>query len=466
MRWTRPDRYLISRARYALVLGLLVVMPLAMGSNREWLWLAQAGLTLLLLASLAAQFALTSLAPSRCLIGARWSLVPLGLFLAYGALQAMAFTQLSADPWASRLALLQSLMLASLYVLVLQDGSSRRRVRILLVTVVVLGLAEASFAAVMALSGAEWNLWGRRHGGVGFATGTFVNRNHFAGFLEMALAMGIGLLIAEMRGRRPSSDRREQLRRMLKLILGQRMWLRLALVIMVIALVLTRSRMGNTAFFGSLMGTGLIGLWLYRNPPRSLVVLLTSLVLIDVLIVGTWFGVEQVVDRIVQTTAVETTAGASVEGRVNVNRELLRAAADHWLLGTGGGTFYTVFPAYHSPELSNFFDHAHNDYLEFLIEYGVVGCAFLLAFAGACLGAGLSAMRRRRDTLARGVAFASVMGTIAIAIHSLVDFNLHIPANAAYFMIVLALGWMALTLPSPGSKRHDGLGLSEDREKT
>jgi FtsH-binding integral membrane protein len=62
------------------------------------------------------------------------------------------------------------------------------------------------------------------------------------------------------------------------------------------------------------------------------------------------------------------------------------------------------------------------------------------------LAAALTALKRRHDPLMRGMAFASIMGIIALLIHSTVDFNLQIPANAATFMVILALGWIALSL--------------------
>jgi len=78
------------------------------------------------------------------------------------------------------------------------------------------------------------------------------------------------------------------------------MRLRLYLVMMVIALVLTHSRMGNVAFFFSLLIAGIIGLLLSRRAPRSTVILLTSLIIIDMFIVGAWFGIDKVAQRLEQ----------------------------------------------------------------------------------------------------------------------------------------------------------------------
>src|SRR5207248_2416144 len=94
-----------------------------------------------------------------------------------------------------------------------------------------------------------------RRAGPGVATGTFINRNHLAGYLEMCLAAGVGLMLAELSSSRAASWR-DSARHLLRTLLGNKARVRLALVVMVTGLVLTRSRMGNTAFFASLTSVG------------------------------------------------------------------------------------------------------------------------------------------------------------------------------------------------------------------
>jgi O-antigen ligase len=127
----------------------------------------------------------------------------------------------------------------------------------------------------------------------------------------------------------------------------------------------------------------------------------------------------------------------------------------------------SVFTAYRDRNLVPLtFDHAHNDYLEFLLEFGVGGLALLGAAVLGSLVAAVSVLRRRRDPLLRGCAFASLMGIGAILIHSTADFNLRIPANAALFMVLLALPWLGRGLghqagpagPPDGEGRHPNIG--------
>jgi hypothetical protein len=127
----------------------------------------------------------------------------------------------------------------------------------------------------------------------------------------MNLAIGIGLLIASMKEQTPQSWR-QRLRHLSQVLLGPKARLRVYLAIMVVTLVLTHSRMGNTGFFASMLVAGLLALLLFRQSPRPVVVLIVSLLVIDIFIVGAWFGLEKVQQRIVNTT-LETEARDEVD---------------------------------------------------------------------------------------------------------------------------------------------------------
>ncbi len=136
----------------------------------------------------------------------------------------------------------------------------------------------------------------------------------------------------------------------------------------------------------------------------------------------------------------------NVEERVDPAVYAVKILDDYPLFGTGAGTFYTAFTRYRGHDIDAFYDHVHNDYVQFLAETGVLGLGLIGLFVLAALACAVLAQARRRDPLARGVAFGVVMGVVAIGIHSTVDFNLQIPANAFVFMILLALGWVSLYL--------------------
>lgn len=305
------------------------------------------------------------------------------------------------------------------------------------------GVFQALYGSFMTLSGLEYGFFLEKEAYRGVATGTFINRNHLAGYLEMCLAIGIGLLVSSL-NRDSHVSWRNRVRNLLDALLGEKIRLRVFLALMVIALVLTHSRMGNTAFFSSLLICGALWMLFEKKFHKGAIILFVSLVLIDTLIVGQWFGFEEVVQRLENTSA-------DSESRDEVVADGLIMLNDFWLTGSGLGSFGNAFPKYQKNTVTgylSYYDHAHNDYLEFFVELGIVGMLALILLVGLTLYKSLIAMFKRRDRLARGIAFASTMGMIALLIHSAVDFNLQMPANALLFIVILALGWIS------GSLKH------------
>jgi hypothetical protein len=456
------DRWLF----YALV-GLLVWAPFPLGSNRPW---AQALLEFGI-------FVLASAWLVLCLRGrvattgawskARWPVVALALWLLYGLVQVLplppdwlrflsptAFRQwldttvaltdqplsgnvsLSMDPHASLVSWRLGLALTTLFILVLLLVRSRRRLRVLAVTLVLGAVVQAMLASLLALAHEPFLFiaWSPR------AHGTFANPNHLAGYLEMTIALGIGLLIADLAVPSEFATWRQRLRAWVRTLLGRKARLRIYLAILVIALVMTASRMGNIAFFTGLAVAGVIGVMGLRGSPRPVLILLFSLVLIDLLILGSWFGLDRVRERLQQTVLTQ-------DARYQVGVSAARYLGDYPWLGSGGGSFYAVYPAYRDAQsIPLHFAHAENDLLEFQLEYGAIGLLPLVIVVASSLGVALRVLWARKDPLLRGMAFASLMGVTAILVHSAADANLHIPANAALFMVLLALPWLGLGL--------------------
>ena len=457
---------------------LLMWAPIPLGSNRPWAWaILQIGVFCLAAIWLLASWrgVIEVSAPLRA---ARGYLLLLALWLAYEALYfvplspallgwlspealrmhaladgigvelAGTWKTLSVDPHAASVSWLKSLAYVGALVLTLAVVNSRERAKQFAYAMVFAALGLAVYGVLMHLGAVSQVWFGMPIPHASQASATFPNRNHFAGYLEMTLAIGIGLLIAGLRDTRTQTWR-QFLKHLIEWILSPKMRLRLMLCVLVIALVSTRSRMGNTAFFSSLMIAGVIGLALSRHATRGTVVLLVSLIAIDLFIVGSWFGVEKLAQRIEQTTLerrAQPTGEESVEQRSEPAKYGLNIVADYPAFGTGPGSWYAAFPRYRSGDLVSFFDEAHNDYVQFLAENGVIGMALLAAIVIWSFIVALRAQYQRRDPLMRGLAFASIMGTIAILIHSSVDFNLQIPSNAMLFMVLLAFAWIALHL--------------------
>jgi O-antigen ligase len=247
--------------------------------------------------------------------------------------------------------------------------------------------------------------------------------------------MGIGLLVANLTQHSASSTR-EKIRNIVSSLIEGKAVIRIALALMVIALVMSRSRMGNAAFFISMTITGIFAFIYFKQRSKGLTVLLISLFIIDTFILGAWFGLDKVKNRMEQTSL-------SQETRDEVNIYGLELIKRYPLIGTGAGSFYTVFPMVKGDDIKLFYDHAHNDYLQFSIEYGLLMTLLLAVLVLSSLWQAIYTMRYRKNNLMKGTAFGCMMAIIGMLIHITVDFNLQAPANAVYFVLILTLAWQS-----------------------
>ncbi len=422
-------------------LALLAWIPLPLGSNKPWAVSLLCFATFTLSALWLIQFARHRVSLSSSFSKSLPVIVLLSIAPLWAIFQLLL--NITIDVNSTLQESLLGLAFVCLFSLTTLLIRSRRRVKLLCYVLIGSGLFQAVYGSMMKLTGIEYLFFVPKEHYLNLATGTFVNRNHLAGYLELTLAVGIGVMISTLDGYR-SANWRDFFRRVLTTMLGNKVRLRIILVMMVAGLVMTHSRMGNTAFFSSLTIAGVLALILSRRSTKATIILISSLIIIDLAVVGTFFGVEEVVQRLEKSSE-------SSETRDEVNTYTLEAIEDNLLTGSGAGSYYTNFPAYREYDVGRgFYDHAHNDYFQFASEYGVVvtGClllAVLLVFVSA-----IRAQIKRKNPLMRGIAFSATMAIIALAIHSTVDFNLQIPANAATFMVILALGQISLHLKSRG----------------
>lgn len=438
----------LERVLIAGVLGLLIWVPLPLASNRPW----SAALIVLAVGGLLALWGVQMLrdrAPRRWR-GIRAGGLGLALLIAAQAWVAVQIVAgVSSDPGASIEYLALGLAYTGLFALLLGLFTTRKRLNWLLGVLVVSGTLQAFYGALMVLTDLQWLQIGPDSGGV--VSGTFVNRNHLAGYLEMTLACGIGLMLALR------DDRDFRWHHLAELLIGPKARIRLALIIMVIALVMSHSRMGNAAFFSSLIVMG--GFFTLVTPTHRTrnALILVSVLVIDVLVISQWFGLEELQQRLADTrfedevALVEQADGGTREvvvRRENVDRDDVAVYAWPQLrerpwVGFGAGTFETSFQRYPGRDVTALFNHAHNDFLQFAIEYGGVGIVPLAGFVVFAFWRALQPVWQRRSLYRSGVGVGAAMGILALMIHSAADFNLQIPANAATFVTLCALAVLA-----------------------
>ena len=133
---------------------------------------------------------------------------------------------------------------------------------------------------------------------------------------------------------------------------------------------------------------------------------------------------------------------------------------DFPVTGSGPGTFEFVYPRYQSVQLDKIVDHLHNDWVQLLAEYGWPGLIAAIAALTAFLILTVGRWRSRHDNFVVGVGIGGIGAVVAIAVHSLSDFNLHIPANPLLLALILAVTWRALHSGRQGGEDYQGPAVS------
>jgi putative inorganic carbon (HCO3(-)) transporter len=452
---------------YMGFLGAFIVSPLPLGSNRGWAFLALSAVFMILLAGylfiecismrrdeVKKNLQSISLGALLLLFAAVWMWFQAAFelpaawiaFLSPAAMEIYTAALNVLDPAHAANAFPISLepgktmdrallTFACFAMVILMHGliNSRRRLVQFFYVLVLSGVFQAFFGSMMVLTGMEYLFLVPKESYIGNATGTFVNRNHLAGYLEMTLPIGIGLLFGSRKiSNQVCRNWRGILAYILQMLLSPIAILRCLLVVMVIGLLMTHSRMGNASFFNALLITSAIAVCSTRQFRRpGFIAIILSIIAVDILLLGTLFDLGQVVNRIEST-------GLDHETRDEVVQSVLQMIPDFWIAGAGAGTFAYIFPKY-SQFTGLFYDYAHNDYLQMFVELGIIGCIPLAVLVILGLLNAWSLLRRTDSRLLSGIGFSSIMGTVSLLIHSAVDFNLQVPANIVLFVTLLAL---------------------------
>ena len=420
---------------------ILFYAPIPLGANRIWAS-SSISFSVFLLFIVHVYYCLKQ---QRSLLPLRqaWPvLIPLISVCGWLTLQLGA--NLTFDPSLTHIMLLKSLAFTLFAVLVFCYVDSSQRVFNFSVVIVLCGLFQAMYGAWLNLNpGMLSPVFGVEY--TDRTQGTFMYQNQMANYLALTLGVGIGLLVSQLSLSAGSTRLRHQVRDLMALMLSPKMVIRLSLIIMIIGLILTRSRMGNSAFFIALALVSLFALFFYNRPPRSLRWLIVSFFVLDLILIGSIFGVEKVKQRLAETSFQSET-------RDEVVRDSLPIIADYPIFGTGGGSFYSTFPSYHPEVYSGFYDHAHNDYIQFAVELGVPMTLLLGLMMLYCLWLAFKVMVKRKTPLFQGIALGCAIAIIHMILHSTVDFSLQSPAIALMFISILCLVIVVATLPRPTVK--------------
>lgn len=422
-----------SQHAFYLLCFIIWLAPIPLGANRPWAW----GLIELLICINTCLICFchrfeqifSRLEKAKTILGII-GLVQLWVFLQWiGGLDPSLSLLSSLDPSQTEISLIKGITycLFIINLTFLVDRSTR--IKQLCLVIIFSGLTQALYSIFLQYSGWETSLLGFNIGDR--ATGSFVYQNHLANYLLLCLSIAIGYLIGTLEGVKASS-KRQKLAVVIETLLSAKWILRISIIIMVVALIMTRSRMGNSAFFISLLVTSVVALILMKRPPNTLKWLIASLVILDLVIVGTYFGVDKLKERMEATSF-------QAETRDDVIVDSIPYVESVWSTGSGAGSFYSTFLAYQTAPYSAFYDHAHNEYIQFAAEFGVVPSLLLFALVVIVMWRCINVIRLSRSKLNQGLAVACLMACIGMIMHCSVDFVLQNVAIVLLYLTILCI---------------------------
>jgi O-antigen ligase len=431
IRHTLPSRFV-----FLVICVAIVLSALAYGTVHYWALslFNLGGFTILLLWVLDA-WSLGNLRISRnvlqlpllgMLVLGLVQLLPLREISSGGATGVALINTLSLDPNSTRLVLVQLATLLIFFAATLVFVDTPHRLRVLVRTIMVFGFLLAIFGLTQSFTSPTKVYWIRELN-QSTAFGPFINRHHFAGYMELTIALPLGLLFAG------AVDKEKRL--IYLFIAG----------LMGVALVMTASRGGIISLVAEVLFLTIVtAIWRKPSERRHrrssrLKRVAGRLGLAGTLLVGLFLGVvllggEFSINRFIDSVNTDD----PTTGRAHFWTVTLDIIKAHPVIGTGLGAFGVIYTRYDTRNGLFRLEQAHNDYLQVLSDAGIVGGVLALSFVVLLFYKALS-RAKSRDDFRRGVALAALSGCFAVLVHSFFDFTLHTTSNALLFLVLAAI---------------------------
>ncbi len=270
----------------------------------------------------------------------------------------------------------------------------------------------------------------------GWTFGPYVNHNHYAGLMEMLIPLSMASALPGFR-KHPSA-----------VVLG------CAILIPVVSLLLSGSRGGLISIVVEVLLAAVLVFWYGPRRMRKVTALAGGVSVLAAALLFFWMAPGHIAERMAAMAESTHPSDVGLRMRWVAARDALGIFRDHPWLGAGLGSFETVFPRYQSFPCDLRWDHAHNDYAEALAETGLAGGAVILTALGMFFWLAFRNLRERLRRPAGWMQFAAALGCCGMLVHSFADFNLHIPANAAWFVVCAAVA--TTTEPAAPAGRWQG----------
>ncbi len=340
----------------------------------------------------------------------RWNPLnwPILAFCAIGAAQLLFHA--TAYPFLTRTELLRAVTCWAFFFLATQAFQSRGDFNALTWFLILLSFGVSLLGIIQHFTAGDEIYWMPQLAAGGKPFGPFVNRNHFAGFVELTLPTGLALLM--LRG-----IRREQAPLMIVLTL-----------VPISAVVLASSRGGIICVGLEICGLAAFRLIRQRAERIRVIPLVVALAAGGILI--GWMGVGHAADRFLPSHT-----GVPLGKRLSMTRGALNIFLAHPVSGAGLGTTIAVYPRYETMYDGRVVDHVHNDYAEALAETGVLGGLCGLAFLILLFRNARRRLLAEQGHFSRALHAGALAAVGGLLFHSFVDFNLHIFSNALLFLL-------------------------------
>jgi O-antigen ligase len=410
----QPSRFTTNDVVLYGTAALLLFCPLAFGAVEPWaIFTLQSVSAILFMAWLSGQ--LRSAQPTIL-----WTPIfpPMLAFLALICIQVM--TGISAYSHATYSSLLLYVAYGLACFLITQTLTRTTQIRRLATAAVVYGAGMAMFAVLQSLSSIGKLYWVRTPRFGGWIYGPYVNHNHYAGLMEMLVP--VPLVFAFSRYAR-----------------GRQRWAAAsAAAFMGATIFLSGSRGGMIAFA---LQVAVFLYFLFRERAAERAAFLMAAFLVISLASIAWIGGSEVTARL-STISASKHSDLANDTRFKIDRDTLHMFAQRPILGWGLGNFETVYPQFRSFYTDLLVDKAHNDYFQLLAETGLAGFAIMIWFLVSAFRRAVPRIRNWPSEVNGAVALSAVIGMAGILVHSFVDFNLEIPANALLFYVLCAVAAM------------------------
>jgi O-antigen ligase len=338
------------------------------------------------------------------------------------------FFRITPYPFLTRVEILKLIAYFLIFFLCTQAFRERQDLNSLAWLLMILCFGVSLFGIVQRFTSDGTIYWFQRLTLGGDPFGPFVNRNHFAGFAELTVPVGLALMI--FRGLRRDTFPLASL----------------STIVPVGALILSGSRGGIVGFGFELVVLALMVRARKRSPEAPRLAALALVGFAAIALIG-WLGTSKVIERF----STLHSGDVSLARRATMVRGAVHVFLAHPVAGCGLGSLVAVYPRFETFYDGLVVDHVHNDYMELLAEMGLFGALCGAVFLWILFRDARKCFAAEQGHFSRAVHAAAITAICGLLLHSLVDFNLHIPSNALLFLLQAHLATVT-PLPSEGGK--------------